>query len=234
MPDNDQSGDLTKAGYEHHDALIVSAVPVVVPGYEIFEKLGAGAMGEVYRARHVESGREVALKLMAKNLPNQLEMAKRFEREISALSKLQHPNIAAAIGQGVANERFYLAMEFVRGPDLSNVLKTSGRLPEIEVLRIALQVARALEFAHAKAGLVHRDIKPGNLLIDTAARGRPVKVIDFGLARSTTGVDERLTLQGHSWHAELYVAGTNLRGPRDYRQDRSLRARLRRLRNALR
>src|SRR4051812_12973217 len=98
-------------------------------------------MGTVYRARYGASGREVALKVLAPALVDQPKLVERFEREIAALRKLKHPNIAAAVGYGASEDLVFLAMEFINGPDLGSMLKANGPMSEIDVLRIVLQVA---------------------------------------------------------------------------------------------
>src|SRR5580765_442204 len=146
--------------------------------YRILEKLGSGGMGEVYLAEDTQLGRKVALKLLAEELTQNRDRLNRFDQEAYAASALNHPNILTIYEMGDENGRHYIATEFVDGQTLRKRL--SGAPMELtEVLSIAIQVAGALEEAHA-AGIVHRDIKPENVMV---RRNGHVKVLDFGLAK---------------------------------------------------
>jgi eukaryotic-like serine/threonine-protein kinase len=151
--------------------------------YEILETLGEGGMGVVYRARDSRLQRDVALKLVHPHLldENHLE---RFRREARVLAALGHPNVAGVYELGDADGTAFIVMEFVPGETLADRLVT-GPLPVPDVVRIACQVAAALEFVHDK-GLIHRDLKPANIKLTPDG---VVKVLDFGLAKSTQGVD---------------------------------------------
>jgi len=147
--------------------------------YEIVAPLGAGGMGEVYRAKDPNLGREVALKVLPQSLAHDAERLARFEREAKLLAQLNHPNIAHVYGLETSGETRALVMELVEGPTLAERL-VRGPIPLEESLSIARQVAEALEEAHEK-GIVHRDLKPQN--IKASIEGR-VKVLDFGLAKA--------------------------------------------------
>src|SRR5262249_55990795 len=150
-----------------------------VEHYEIIGMLGAGGMGEVYRALDTKLRREVALKILPAQFASDPSRLARFEREAHLLASLNHPNIAAIYGLEQAAGMPFLVLELVEGPTLSERLK-GGPLDVTESLRIAVGIAEALEAAHDK-GVVHRDLKPGNVKITPAGK---VKVLDFGLAKA--------------------------------------------------
>ena len=147
--------------------------------YEIVAPLGAGGMGEVYRARDPKLRREVALKVLPDQVARDPERLARFEREAHVLASLNHPNIAAIYGLEEADGVRALVMELVEGPTLAEHLER-GALPLDESLAIARQIADALEDAH-EHGIVHRDLKPANVKISPSGK---VKVLDFGLAKA--------------------------------------------------
>ncbi|MGH9317803.1 MAG: protein kinase domain-containing protein, partial [Thermoanaerobaculia bacterium] len=146
--------------------------------YEILAPLGAGGMGEVYRARDTRLGREVALKVLPQSLSRDRERLARFEQEARSASALNHPNIVTVHDIGELEEMPYIAMEFVEGKTLRE-LSASEPLPMRKLLNIAPQIADGLAKAHA-AGIVHRDLKPENLMI---SKDGFVKILDFGLAK---------------------------------------------------
>ena len=147
--------------------------------YEIVAPLGAGGMGEVYRARDTRLGRDVAVKVLPQHLSANPELRARFEREARAIGSLNHPHICTLHDVGREGVTDYLVMELVEGETLSTRL-AKGPLPLADVLRIGGQVADALERAH-RAGVTHRDLKPGNVMLTKTG----AKLMDFGLARGT-------------------------------------------------
>jgi len=151
--------------------------------YEIEEAIGAGGMGEVYRARDTRLERMVAIKVLAPHLAERPEHRQRLEREAKAVSSLSHPHICPLYDVGNEDGVDFLVMEFIEGETLADRL-ARGPLPIEEVLRFGIQIADALEKAH-KQGIVHRDLKPGNVML--TADG--TKLLDFGLARSDAGSD---------------------------------------------
>ncbi len=179
--------------------------------YEIIGPLGAGGMGQVYKARDTRMGRMVAIKVSFERFSG------RFEREVRAISALNHPNICTLYDIGPN----YLVMELVEGESLSDRLR-KGPVPAELLLRYGIQIAEALEAAHA-SGIVHRDLKPANIMI--AKTG--VKVLDFGLAKHVQpgGADSTVTLDsiteaGSVAGTLLYMAPEALRGePSDARSD---------------
>jgi len=147
--------------------------------YEIISPLGAGGMGEVYRARDTRLGRDVAVKVLPQHLSSNPEVRARFEREAKTVSSLNHPHICTLHDVGREGQTDYLVMELVEGDTLASRL-TRGPLSTTEVVRLGAQVADALDRAH-RAGVVHRDLKPGNVMLTKGG----AKLMDFGLARAT-------------------------------------------------
>ncbi|HWB14703.1 MAG TPA: protein kinase [Pirellulales bacterium] len=158
---------------------------LVLGNYVLVEKIGAGGMGQVFKARHRRMDRLVAVKLLpVAEMKDQAAVA-RFEREVKAAAKLSHPNIVAAHDADCADGVHFLVMELVDGSDLSALVRRSGPFPWEKAVDYVLQAAKGLEAAHAE-GIVHRDIKPSNLLLDKKG---VVKVLDMGLARLNTEGD---------------------------------------------
>jgi Tol biopolymer transport system component len=156
----------------------------LIPGtklgpYEIVAPLGAGGMGEVYRARDPRLGRDVAIKVLPQHLSANDEVRARFEREARTVSSLNHPHICTLFDVGREGGTDYLVMELVEGETLAQRL-AKGALPPAEVLRLGAQIADALDRAH-RAGVIHRDLKPGNVMLARSG----AKLMDFGLARAT-------------------------------------------------
>jgi serine/threonine-protein kinase len=150
--------------------------------YEITGQLGAGGMGEVYRAKDTKLGRDVAIKTLPSALAKEADRLARFEREAKLLAALNHAHIGAIYGLDEHEGTLYIAMELVEGETLEAKLK-AGALPTEDALQLALQIAGALEAAHEK-GVVHRDLKPANIMVLPNAQ---VKVLDFGLAKAFSG-----------------------------------------------
>jgi len=151
--------------------------------YEVLSALGAGGMGEVYRARDIKLGRDVAIKVLPEEFAHDPERLSRFQREAKTVAALNHPNIAAIYGLEEDHGRNYLVMELVPGETLQARIAREGAIPVEEALRIARQIAEALEAAHDK-GIIHRDLKPAN--VNVTPEGK-VKVLDFGLAKAFAG-----------------------------------------------
>src|SRR5262245_12949955 len=145
--------------------------------YEITGAIGAGGMGEVYRACDAKLGRDVAIKVLPEMFAADSDRLARFQREAQALAALNHPNIAAIYGLEDAGPTRFIVMELVEGESLG--ARFSGAINVREALAIARQIVDALEAAHEK-GIVHRDLKPANIMVTDDGR---VKVLDFGLAK---------------------------------------------------
>jgi serine/threonine-protein kinase len=150
--------------------------------YEVVARVGAGGMGEVYRARDSKLGRDVALKLLPAAFARDAESMARFRREAKLLAALNHSNIAAIYGLEDSSQAHALVMEFVDGPTLAARAR-SGPIPIDDALRIAKQICEGLEYAHER-GIVHRDLKPANVKL---TRDETVKILDFGLAKAIRG-----------------------------------------------
>jgi serine/threonine protein kinase/Tol biopolymer transport system component len=151
--------------------------------YEITGAIGAGGMGEVYKAHDTKLGRDVAIKVLPEAFAHDPERLSRFQREAKILASLNHPNIATIYGLEQSNGTSYLVMELVSGDTLAERIKREGAVPIEEALGIAKQIAEALEAAHEK-GIIHRDLKPAN--VNVTPEGK-VKVLDFGLAKAFAG-----------------------------------------------
>ncbi len=195
--------------------------PRVLPGtpYRLGAQIGAGGMGEVYAAEHMDLGRPVALKVLSPALSSDPSLVQRFRLEARAIAALSHPNLVHVYDLGTTDDgRLFFAMERLRGESLRARLeraKTSeqGRLPIAECVRIGTAVARALAAAHA-VGVVHRDIKPENIFL---TEDGAVKVLDFGVAKTSNaailgGTDANVTRAGELFGSPAYMAPEQARG----------------------
>ena len=158
----------------------------VVAGFRVGSLIGEGAMGSVYLAEDAR-GRRLALKVLSPELARDERFRQRFLRESSVAAGLEHPHVVPTFASGEEDGLLYLAMEYVDGSDLRELLRAEGRIEPARALRLVGQVAEALDAAHA-AGLVHRDVKPGNILVSTRPEGEHAYVCDFGLARHVSSV----------------------------------------------
>jgi predicted Ser/Thr protein kinase len=194
------------------------AVGKCLPQFEIIELLGRGGMGVVYKARQLNLDRIVALKILPPVDSQSADFVERFRREARSLAKLSHPNIVAVHDFGESGGLYYFAMEFVDGANLREMIRTGKMRPE-EALAVVPKICDALQFAHEE-GVVHRDVKPENILIDK--RGR-VKIADFGLAKllRREQADHTLTMTGMTLGTPRYMAPEQLDKPEtvDHRAD---------------
>jgi serine/threonine protein kinase len=147
--------------------------------YEILDKLGEGAMGVVYRAQDAALGRVVALKMLSAELGGEEELHQRFQREAEAIGRLSHPHIVTVYDMGDAEGQLYMAMELLEGHDLRKLVEQGRGIPLPDRVRVLAQICDGLAYAHSR-GVVHRDVKPANILVTNKGQ---VKVLDFGLAR---------------------------------------------------
>ena len=181
-----------------------------IKGYELIEKLGAGAMGAVLKARKRDSGEVVALKILKPELANDREYVERFLREAKAVARLSHKNIVRAVQVGRSGDYYFFAMEFLTGQTCSDMIKAQGRLPE----RFAVMVTRCIASALAHAWthqIVHRDIKPDNVMVTQDGQ---VKLTDLGLAR-TAKSDSTLTITGVVMGSPAYISPEQATGEKD-------------------
>jgi serine/threonine protein kinase len=191
--------------------------------YRIEAEIGAGGLGAVYRATHVRLDKPVAIKLLHARLGADEILRGRFEREAKALAALDHPNIVAVTDYGIAGNTPYLVMELLAGETLAQRL-ARGLLEPVAVSALALTLLRALAFVHRR-GLVHRDMKPGNVFLQQSGDGTEcLKLLDFGLAKftaeSTAGAHPTLTRSGDIMGTPAYMAPEQIAGdPVDARTD---------------
>ncbi|HWH53575.1 MAG TPA: serine/threonine-protein kinase [Gemmatimonadaceae bacterium] len=207
-----------------HDPLIGQ---VIADRYQVLQLLGEGGMGRVYLAEHVRMGRKSAVKVMSPNLALSAEAISRFNREASNASRINHPNVAQIYDFGETSDgMLYLAMEFVEGETLRQLIERDGPMPAPRAADITMQVAGALAAAH-HLGIVHRDLKPDNVMIARHHDGTDwVKVVDFGIAKTVQGSGESgagsqtVTTAGVSLGTPEYMSPEQLAGERlDSRTD---------------
>jgi len=198
---------------------IVKAVPPPrqIPGYQLLGRLGAGAMATVYKARQVSLDRIVAVKILPKKFRQSAQFVERFYAEGRAAAKLNHPNIVAALDVGRNGDTHYFVMEYVEGHTVYEHLVKEGPYSEAEALAIGIQIANALDHAH-QAGLIHRDVKPKNILI---TREGVAKLADMGLARAVSDREAAEAEAGKACGTPYYISPEQIRGEVniDYRAD---------------
>jgi eukaryotic-like serine/threonine-protein kinase len=188
---------------------------LIADRYELEELVGTGGMSSVYRAHDRLLERDVALKVLHDQFTVDGDYVERFRREARSVAQLSHPNIVTVIDRGEQDGRQFIVFEYVDGENLKTLIEREGPLPEREAIQLALQVARALGFAH-EHGLVHRDVKPQNVLLNGDAGA---KVTDFGIARSLD-VHGGLTQTGTVMGTSDYIAPEQARGrPVDAQSD---------------
>ena len=184
------------------------AVGTTIAEYVVEEPIGSGGMGEVYRARDERLGRRVALKVLLRRLADDPGFRERLLRESRLAASLDHPNVVPVYEAGEADGRLFIAMRYVDGTDLKALLRRQGALDPARAIALAAQVAAALDAAHA-LGLVHRDVKPSNVLIDQQGGREHVYLADFGLTQSAS---DREPADGSLMGSVDYVAPEQIRG----------------------
>jgi serine/threonine-protein kinase len=179
-----------------------------IPGFQILQKIGAGAMASVYKARQLSLDRIVAIKILPKRLSEDPSFVERFEKEGRAAAKLSHNNIVQAIDVGEYAGYHYFVMEYVDGQTVYDEVAKLRRYSEERALNIAIQIARALEHAHAR-GLIHRDVKPKNIII---TKDGTAKLADMGLAREAGDAKKAAEEKGRAYGTPYYISPEQIRG----------------------
>jgi len=177
----------------------------------MIERLGAGAMAVVFKARQLSLDREVAIKVLPRRLSENPEYVERFYKEGRAAAKLNHNNIVQAIDVGSAGEYHYFVMEYVKGKTVYDDLAKGGQYPEDEAIKIAIQIAEALQHAHER-GLIHRDVKPKNIMITDNG---VAKLADMGLAREADDQVAAESEAGRAYGTPYYISPEQIRGEID-------------------
>ena len=195
---------------------------VIADRYHVTKKLGEGGMGAVYLAEHVKMGRKSAIKVMSASMSQDADAVSRFNREANNASRIQHPNICAIYDFGETPDGLmYLAMEFIEGHSLNEILKKSGPMTLQRATHILRQTAEALHVAH-EGGIVHRDLKPDNIMIAQQGGKDLVKVVDFGIAKAVGGDEsgQKVTKTGLVVGTPEYMSPEQLSGDKlDGRSD---------------
>jgi eukaryotic-like serine/threonine-protein kinase len=186
---------------------------VVDERYRVLNRIGSGGMADVYCAEDLQLGRRVALKLLYRRFAEDDEFVERFRREASSAAGLQHPNVVAVYDRGEFDGTYYIAMEFLDGRSLKQIVRQEGALEPDRAIDIVIQILKAARFAHRR-GIVHRDIKPHNVIVDDEGRA---KVTDFGIARA--GASD-MTETGSIMGTAQYLSPEQAQGhPVDARSD---------------
>jgi serine/threonine-protein kinase len=185
-----------------------------IPGYQLQEKVGAGAMAVVYKARQLSLDRTVAIKVLPRRLSKNAEFVERFYREGKAAAALNHNNIVQAIDVAEAGGYHYFVMEFVEGHTVYDELAEGKVYTESEAIAIVRQVAQALLHAHDR-GIIHRDVKPKNIML---TRDRVAKLADMGLARAASDVEAAKAEAGRAYGTPYYISPEQIRGENDVDQ----------------
>lgn len=194
---------------------------IIADRYHIIRKLGEGGMGQVYLAEHVKMGRKSAVKVMNPGMVTNVDAISRFNREAANASRINHPNVAGIYDFGETPDGLiYLAMEFVEGQPLTDLIRSHGALMPDRASEIARQVAEGLSIAH-DMGIVHRDLKPDNIMIGKGRGGSDlVKVVDFGIAKAAASDNQKVTKTGMVVGTPEYMSPEQLSGdPLDARSD---------------
>jgi beta-lactam-binding protein with PASTA domain len=184
---------------------VIEPETIIDGRYRVLSRLGSGGMADVYLAQDTLLGRQVAVKVLHHHFAEDQEFVERFRREASSAAALSHPNIVAIFDRGEWNGTYYIAMEYVAGRSLKEIVRAHGALEPAVAIDIVVQILRAARFAH-KRGVIHRDLKPHNVIIDEEGRAR---VTDFGIARA--GASD-MTLTGSIMGTAQYLSPEQAQG----------------------
>ena len=206
-----EAGVITKGQMARLKKAIEESRGQQIPGYRLISKLGSGAMATVFKAKQLSLDRIVAIKVLPRKLSDNAEYVEMFYREGKAAAKLNHPNIVQAFDVGEAGGFHYFVMEYVEGHTLHDDLSSGKVFSEAEALDVIIQIARALVHAHSQ-GLIHRDVKPKNIMITT---GGAAKLADMGLARLAADAEAAAAETGRAFGTPYYISPEQIRGERD-------------------
>lgn len=216
---NEHLASVLSGGDEDEDVRIGE----IMRGYELLERLGGGSMGIVYRARHVEIGKLAAVKVLRPSLSNRREVVERFLQEARAASRIDSPHVVGITDFGeTADGAPFFIMDLLEGQTLGELIRGRERLPFEELRPILAEVLRALSAAHAR-GVVHRDMKPDNIMLAETSHGVAVKVLDFGIAKvvdEEDGEHDKITRTGMIVGTAAYMSPEQAQSqPLDHRAD---------------
>jgi len=204
-----QQGYMTQTQIERVRSSIQESRPTQqIPGFQMLERLGSGAMATVFKARQLSLDRKVAIKVLPRRLSENAEYVERFYQEGRAAAKLNHPNIVQAIDVGEAGGLHYFVMEYVEGSTVYHAISEGEPYGEAESLDIIIQIAEALAHAHER-GLIHRDVKPKNIMI---SKDGEAKLADMGLAREAADSEAAQMEAGRAYGTPYYISPEQIRG----------------------
>ncbi|MCX6722127.1 MAG: serine/threonine-protein kinase [Candidatus Staskawiczbacteria bacterium] len=210
--DNSETKPAGPLGYDSQPAVTVQLPVNLIEGFEIQARLGEGSMGVVYRAKNLATKQIVAIKILYAYMTSGEAHIRRFQEEANMALNLDHPNLVKVFQLGKSGPNLYIAMEFVDGMNLHELLVKEGSLSEATVAAIGMCVASALYYAWEKEKLIHRDIKPGNLLIGNSGI---LKVCDLGIAKRLDAKSGQLTHTGVTLGSPHYIAPEQAKGEKD-------------------
>jgi serine/threonine-protein kinase len=173
----------------------------VIGGFNIIRKIGEGGMGSVYLAKQISMNRNVALKVLSKNMTGDKDVIEQFRKEVQLSGKLEHPNIVRAIDAGETEKYYYMAMTYVDGEDYQKALDRKKVVPEAQALNSVIKIAEVLSYAWEKHSLLHKDVKPGNIMIN---RKDDVFLVDLGIAQSFDF--KKKDADGHAFGSPFYMS----------------------------
>lgn len=197
---------MSEKGRKNWHPSVAQYIGKVVDQYVLVEPLGQGGMGLIFKAEQQRIKRFVAVKLLSPDHISNEVSIKRLQREATAMANLKHPHIATVFDMVISNDAHpWLIMELIEGTSLKTIIQAEGKLQPERVVNIFLQVADAMDYAHTN-GLIHRDLKPDNIMLTSDVRPDFVKILDFGIAKTAESNTEALTHQGQMIGSPLYMS----------------------------